>query len=255
MRKLTCLSTIAVVGSLVVLGGCSSGRPAPAGAPPSAVVAGASVPAGVPSSASAPRPSGAAPASAAPAGHASGAPPAPVAAAKLPGNAVQSWQPIAAAQNLPTVHDVPLNECQTIHGARTWQQQGYQSSHDTPAIQDTFVFADAATADAAYQNLGAAMAGCQAHSRSLQADAKLPADATVTQTARSAVGVAWVRQWTGVGGISAPGSQTNHIYLVHHGTAIAVLQITDLPGKTPSNAIDVSNDGAVLGTLQANLGA
>jgi hypothetical protein len=175
--------------------------------------------------------------------------------AALPGNGVASWQPVAAAQSRPVVHDVALDECLAVHTATTWQQQGYRSRQDTPAVQDTFVFVDADAARMAYQGLLTAMAGCQSRSRDLQSAAKLPADATVTQTAQSAAGTAWVRHWTGVAGISMPGVQANHIYLAYRGAILTAVQVTVLPDRNPVDPTDSNDDGAVLVELAGSLGA
>jgi hypothetical protein len=251
-QRLAYLSIIAAVGALATLAGCASARPAASGgAVGGSSRPGVEAPARPASLPSAVGPSGSSGSQSE--GHGGAAAPAAVPAAKLPGNAVQSWRPIAPAQSHPVTHDMRLNECQTVHGANTWQQQGYESSQHTPGVQDTFLFANATAADTAYQALLTAMSSCQDRSRALQTEARLPVDASVTETAQSTAGAAWARQWTAAGGISAPGAQTNHIYLARRGPVVTVLQITELPGKTPTNAIDTREDGAVLSTLAANL--
>lgn len=152
------------------------------------------------------------------------APPAPLPAAQLPDSAVAQWKPIAPPHTQPVQHQIQLNECADVNGAATWQQQGYVSSFNTPAIQDTFTFTDATAAQDSYRSVLAGMDGCQAKSDALQTASKITPDAQVTRTATTADGTAYTRQWTGVVPISAPGRQTDHIYLVQRGDVLTVLQ-------------------------------
>jgi hypothetical protein len=152
-------------------------------------------------------------------------------------------------------HDVGLNECLSVHGALTWEQQGYVSTHNTPAVADTFTYPGPVAAQTAYQNLLTAMAGCQAHSRTLQSQAHIPTDAVVGQTAQNPDGTAWVRQWTGVEGISDAGAQINHIYLVYRGASLTAVQVTEFPGRSSGGAVDTNSDGTVLASFAARLGS
>ncbi|MFE5580103.1 hypothetical protein [Kitasatospora sp. NPDC056531] len=217
-----------------------SGSPsaAPSGSPsaaaPGGPAASAAAPAVAPATAPAPAP---APATAAPSASADSAapstapsattPPPPLAPAKLPDNAAASWKPMAPPHTQPVTHDIGLNECASVHGALTWQQQGYVSAFKTPAIQDSFSFADPATAQRTYQSLLATMDSCQDASRALQTKAHVSADAQVSRTATTTDGTAYARQWTAVGGMSAAGPQTSHIYLVQRGNLLTVLQFPE----------------------------
>jgi hypothetical protein len=258
MSKVAMAAISLAAAAALGLSGCAS-QPGPATAArtPAAVAAGSpsdTVPPPTSQTASSPAASPAPPTRSSASKSGSTAPLA-VSANQLPGYATQSWQPIAPAQNQPVGHDIALNECLTVKSATTWQQQGYASSHDTPAVQDTFVFADSAAASGAYQSLLTAMGGCQTQSRGLQTKAGLTADAKVTQTAQTTTGAAWARPWTAAGGISAAGPQTNHLYLAYRGAVLTAVQITEIPGKSPANGIDTSADAAVLATLTTNLGA
>ncbi|MFQ6146952.1 hypothetical protein ACLMNJ_28415 [Streptomyces seoulensis] len=147
----------------------------------------------------------------------------------------------------PVDHDVSINECATVHGASMWQQQGYISVFDTPAIEDSFTFATPAAATRAYHALAAGMAHCQDVSRTLQTTNQQPADALVQRTATSSNGVAFRRRWTAVAGMTAPGPQTNHVYLVHNGTTLTALQFTGtatVPGSP--QRYDTADDSATL---------
>ncbi|MBD0695842.1 hypothetical protein [Streptomyces sp. CBMA123] len=179
--------------------------------------------------------------------------PAPLPPAQLPDNAAAAWKPIAQPKTQATAHDVRLNECAAVKGATTWQQQGYVSSFKTPAIQDTFTFTDAATAQQAYTDLLSAMNTCQQQSRALQSAAKLPQDAQVATTATTAEGTAYSRQWTAVAGMSAPGPQTGHIYLVRHQNVLTSLQFAvpaDIPG---AGALTAADDQTALSNLATQL--
>ncbi|MFG2907577.1 hypothetical protein ACGF13_21255 [Kitasatospora sp. NPDC048286] len=218
---------------------------AEAGAPTEAAPEAPSEPAGQaaqapPSAEAAPdAPAGPAPGTAAPAPkggeRAPAALPAPLPPAQLPANAAASWKPIAPPNTQAVTHDVRLNECATVKGATTWQQQGYVSAFRTPAIQDTFSYRDAAAAQQAYADLRAAMDACRDTSRALQCEAKLPQDAEVTTTATTDDGTAYARQWTAVAGQSAPGPQTGHVYLVRRDNVLAVIQFA-VPDGTPGTS-------------------
>ncbi|MFF2147788.1 hypothetical protein [Kitasatospora sp. NPDC058190] len=179
--------------------------------------------------------------------------PAPLPPAQLPANAAAAWKPIAPPNTRATTHDVRLNECAAVKGATTWQQQGYVSSFKTPAIQDTFTFTDATTAQQAYTDVLNAMNTCQQQSRALQSSAKISPDAQVATTATTAEGTAYSRQWTAVAGMSAPGPQTGHIYLVRHQNILAVLQFA-VPADTPgANALTAADDRTTLTNLANQL--
>ncbi|MCC9309369.1 hypothetical protein LN042_20170 [Kitasatospora sp. RB6PN24] len=175
--------------------------------------------------------------------------------AQLPDNAAAAWKPIAQPHTQAATHDVRLNECAAVKGATTWQQQGYVSAFKTPAIQDTFTFADTATAQQAFADLQNAMNTCQQQSRALQGAAKLSQDAQVTTTATTAEGTAYARQWTAVPGISAPGPQTGHIYLVHHDNTLTALQFAIPAGTAGAGALTVADDQSTLTNLAARLSA
>ncbi|MFI9157161.1 hypothetical protein [Kitasatospora aureofaciens] len=208
---------------------------APSGSPSAMAPGESAVPAAAPAVASAAAPTSATVASSTPADTAvppaapsATTPPPPLAPAKLPDNAAASWKPMAPPHTQPVTHDIGLNECASVHGALTWQQQGYVSAFKTPAVQDSFSFADSATAQRVYQSLTAAMNTCQDASRALQAKAHVSADAQVSQTATTSDGTAYARQWTAVGGMSAAGPQTSHIYLVQRGNLLTALQFPEL---------------------------
>ncbi|MGA5823220.1 hypothetical protein ACPC54_35820 [Kitasatospora sp. NPDC094028] len=223
-----------------------SGRPEPASAPPAE-----------PASTAAPATGAAQPPAAEPAPPAATAPaaaaPAPLAAEKLPDAGRAAWKPIARPHTQPVVHDVGLNECATVKGAASWQQQGYVGNFKTPAIQDTFTFTDPAAARRAYADVLAAMDTCQQRSRTLQSAAKLAPDAQVATTATTADGSAYARQWTAVAGMSAPGPQTGHVYVVRRGGVLAVLQFA-VPADAPGDhALSATDDRGALTELAAHL--
>ncbi|MFD8705949.1 hypothetical protein ACFV1W_25655 [Kitasatospora sp. NPDC059648] len=56
----------------------------------------------------------------------------------------------------------------------------------------------------------------------------MSAEAQVSRTATTGDGTAYARQWTAVGGMSAAGPQTSHIYLVQRGNLLTVLQFPEL---------------------------
>lgn len=257
MRKFAHLSTAVAVGTLVVLAGCSTAQHVSPAAQTNVATgseltttASSARPAAPPATSDTPV---APPKPAAPAAPVANTARGTLNPVQLPGDTALSWRVQPAPQTHPVVQDVQLNECLTVHGATTWKQQIYRSAYDAPAGQDTFVFPTAAAADAAYRALLDGMNGCATHSRELQAAAKLPTDTAVTPTGQTATGAAWSRAWTGAGGISAPGSQTNHIYLVHHDAVVTALQITEFPTVTPTHAVDTTKDAAVLDALASNL--
>jgi hypothetical protein len=176
-------------------------------------------------------------------------PPKPLPAKTLPDSEAAQWKPMGPANTRPVGHDTQLNECAAVHGATSWQQQGYVSTFKTAAIEDSFTFATQAAATITYQNLVADMAECQNTSREAQREGGLSADARVERTAATADGNAYSRQWTGVAGMSAPGPQTNHIYLVRRGATVTVLQFTEMRASGQQHSYDTKNDRATLATL------
>ncbi|MFB8242381.1 hypothetical protein ACFC58_38210 [Kitasatospora purpeofusca] len=145
---------------------------------------------------------------------------------------------------------VTLNECASIAGAATWQQQGYRTATGNPAGQQLFSFPAPEAAHAAYQQLLADMDACQESSRQLQAREAVPRDATVTRTAATSDGTSWSRQWTGVGGLSAPDQQTNHLYALQQGAVLTLFQFDELKER-PAPAHDAGTDPSVLAALAA----
>lgn len=172
---------------------------------------------------------------------------------KLPVQKTLGWKPDGplTSQDLHG-QKIELNECAAVTGATLWQQQGYLSAARNSAGQQLFGFADAETAKSAYGRLVAHMNDCQATSRKFQERDGIPQDAVVTTTATTAGGTAWSRKWTGTGGMSARGPQTNHLYAVQQGDRIALFQFDEL-AERPAPAHDTSSDTAMLGAL-ADLG-
>ena len=148
-----------------------------------------------------------------------------------------------------TGHDITLNECASVHGATTWQQQPYLSSGGNSAVLEIYTFGTGAEASAAYAKVHAGMSSCQATSRALQSAQHVTADAVVRQTAAAADAVAFERTWTGVQGISAAGKQTNHLYVAAHGTCVLILHFDELASGSPSGRYDVRQDPHVLSLL------
>jgi hypothetical protein len=177
--------------------------------------------------------------------------PVQLSATQLPDAAAEQWTPIGEPNTRTiTGHDIRENECASVHGARTWSQQGFSGdSGQTAAVQDTFTFDSRSEAQAAYQGIATAMAHCQATTRSLQSVNHTPPNAVVRQTAKLASSIAWERTWTGVMGISAEGPQTNHLYLAVSGAVLIVLQFTEFPGHAAP--YDVARDPQVLAMLDA----
>ncbi|MGE7436562.1 hypothetical protein [Kitasatospora sp. NPDC001175] len=131
----------------------------------------------------------------------------------------------------------------------TWQQQGLIGSDQTRGIQETFVFNAPEAAEAAYQNLLAAMSRCQDNSRSLQAKSHTAPDAVVNTTATTADGTAWSRRWNAVEGMSSEGVQTNHLYALRHGSDLILMHIDELSWESSAKPYDTRNDAAVLAEL------
>jgi hypothetical protein len=173
----------------------------------------------------------------------------PLAPSQLPAFNVEAWtEQKAGPVDHVTGHNIGLNECATVHGAATWQQQTYvSSSGGDSAIFETYTFGTAAAARSAYAAASAGMKSCQATSRALQVANHITPDAVTHQTASETDAAAFERVWTGVDGISAFGPQTNHLYLAVRGTTLVVLHFDEF-GKHPA-AYDVRNDPAVLATL------
>ena len=167
---------------------------------------------------------------------------------QLPADQVESWTAQKAGPvREVTGHDIELNECATVDGAITWQQQPYLSSGGNPAILETYTFATSAAARSAYAGVYSGMRSCQATSRALQAASHITPDAVSRQTASAADAAAFERIWTGVMGISAAGPQINHLYIAMRGSTVLVLHFDEL-GKLTS-PYNVRNDPAVLSVL------
>ncbi|MFE1449359.1 hypothetical protein ACWC4C_01620 [Streptomyces olivaceoviridis] len=175
-------------------------------------------------------------------------------AAQLPDAHRSGWKEIGPPRTRQTTQDVGVSECGWVHGAVGWRQQGYVGKTNTPAIQDTFTFGSATAAAAAYRKLVTAFDGCQHDLRAIQAQHDTPRDAVVTKTASTTGGTAYARSWTAVAGISMPGRQTNHYYVVRRGTALTVVQYTE-PGDTPAAdpAHQRSDDRAELSVIAAHM--
>ena len=173
----------------------------------------------------------------------------PLAPSQLPAFNIEAWtaQKAGPVEHV-TGHNIGLNECATVHGAATWQQQPYvSSSGGDPAIFETFTFGTPAAARSAYAAATAGMKSCQATSRALQVAAHITPDAVSHQTASATDAASFERVWTGVGGISADVPQTDHLYLATRGTTLVVLHFDEF-GKDPA-PYDVRNDPAVLATF------
>lgn len=168
--------------------------------------------------------------------------------AQLPDNAQQKWKEIAPAVTQPLTQDFQLNECVSVPGATNWRQQGFISSHKTPAIQNSLSFKDESAAKAAYQKVLDGMNSCAQTSQALQKQYRLTPDATVQQTAATDNGRAWSRRWNGVQGVSAAGAQTNHIYVVQRGAVLTLLTFDEWESAAPAS-YDPRADAAVLAVL------
>ncbi|MER8013524.1 hypothetical protein ACIQ7S_11325 [Streptomyces griseoluteus] len=173
---------------------------------------------------------------------------------KLPDAHRSAWKALGPPQTRQTTHDVNVSECGSVRGAVGWQQQGYASKANTPAIQDTFTFTSASAADAAYRTLRTAFDGCRHNLRAFQAQHGTPQDAVVTKTASITDGTAYSRSWTAVAGISMPGRQTNHYYVVRRGALLTVVQYTQ-PGvvATADPNHQDSGDRADLSTIAEHM--
>jgi hypothetical protein len=183
-----------------------------------------------------------------------------VAPAALPAFRVEGWvahfpAPVNMAEHLGYAiadHTIHLNECASVDGATTWQQQGYDSSIGDVAVVDTLTF----TSTAAYTGVLAGMNQCQSTSRALQTANHMPADAICAATAQTAHAAAFERTWTGVAGSSAGGPQINHFYVAVRGGTILALHFDQLPTGSSTAAIyNVRNDPAVLTMLTGVLAA
>jgi hypothetical protein len=151
-----------------------------------------------------------------------------------------------------TGHNIELNECATVYGPETWQQQPYPSrSGGDPAIFETYTFGTSAAARSAFAAASSGMRSCQATSRALQVTVHITPDAVTRRTASATEAVAFERTWTGVAGVSSFGPQTDHLYIATRGTTVVVLHF-DQFGKVPL-PYNVSNDPAVLATLMSVL--
>ncbi|MFJ6540937.1 hypothetical protein ACIQMP_09835 [Streptomyces sp. NPDC091385] len=175
-------------------------------------------------------------------------------AAKLPDAHRSAWKAVGPPRTRQTTHDVGVSECGWVHGAVGWRQQGYAGKANNPAIQDTFTFTSASGADAAYRKLLTAFDGCPHDLRAFQAEHGAPQDAVVTKTASTTGGTAYSRSWTAVAGISMPGPQTNHYYVVRRGTVLTVVQYTE-PGvlATADPHHQDSGDRAELSTIAGHM--
>lgn len=171
-----------------------------------------------------------------------------VTTAQLPDGRAQKWKELAPPSTRQLSQDFQLNECVTVHGAATWQQQGFISAHKTPAVQDSLAFEDEAKARSAFRKVVADMNTCEATSRALQKQYGLAADATVEQTAVADNGAAWSRSWTAVQGLSAPGAQANHVYAVQRGSVLILLHFDEWDSAAP-RTYDSEGDADVLAGL------
>ncbi|MFG2908481.1 sensor domain-containing protein [Kitasatospora sp. NPDC048286] len=202
-----------------------------------------------------PPPADAAPAAPAAPAPAAGAPLAaavqPAALAALPIAPAFGWTPDGPLSSQDVQgRTVTLNECASVTGATTWQQQGYLSAARNPAGQQLFAFATPEAARAAFDRVSAGMDACQGASRRLQADHAAPQDATVTRTAAADARASWSRTWTGVGGMSADQRQANHLYALHQGAVLTLFGFDELQER-PGPAHDTGTDPAVLDALAA----
>ncbi|MEU6479890.1 hypothetical protein ABZ858_23980 [Streptomyces sp. NPDC047017] len=179
----------------------------------------------------------------------------PLAAGQLPDEAKAAWKPIGSPVRRPVGHHIGLDECAGLDGATAWLQQGWASAAGTPAIQDTFTFATSAAARHAFDQAGTGMKSCAMPLRALQSTNRLTPDASVARTATAGDASAWRYQWTAVPGMSAPGSQTHHVYLALQGSQLTALQYTDLASAGQTDTATPASDRAFLSTLAAQLRA
>ncbi|MFE2284561.1 hypothetical protein ACFXDJ_10345 [Streptomyces sp. NPDC059443] len=168
--------------------------------------------------------------------------------AQLPDSAQQKWKEMGPARTQPMTRDFQLNECASVPGATNWRQQGFISSHKTPATQNSLSFKDEAAAKTAYQKVLDGMNSCAQSSQALQKQYGVAPDAAVQQTATTDNGRAWSRRWTGVAGTSAPGPQTNHVYVVQRGAVLTLLTFDEWDSAAPSS-YDTHSDASVLAML------
>ncbi|MDH6137866.1 hypothetical protein P3T37_007301 [Kitasatospora sp. MAA4] len=245
-------AVIAVIGALAALvaaSGCGSSSSTHATSATAPSAAAATTSAATPATPATPAPTAAGSSAAAQPGSAA---PAQLSAAQLPDGGVEGWKPLAAARTQAVTTGIELNECASVLGAASWQQQAYVSVFHTPAEQDVFTFPSATAAQSAYRDLQARMGSCQVQSRALQAKAHLATDAQVATTAATGAGTAWSRQWTGVEGVSAAGPQTNHLYAVQQGASLAVVHFDEWAG-TQAAAYDTRADQGVLTAIAQQL--
>ncbi|MFF0411292.1 hypothetical protein ACFYUY_12680 [Kitasatospora sp. NPDC004745] len=176
---------------------------------------------------------------------------APAGLAELPIAPAFGWKPDGplASQDVKG-RTITLNECTSVSGAVTWQQQGYLSAARNPAGQQLFAFPTPGAAQAAYRQLLADMGSCQDASRRLQAERGVAQDATVTRTAQTPDGTSWSRRWTGAGGLSAPDLQTNHVYALQQGADLTLFQFDELQER-PGPAHDTGTDASVIAAVAA----
>jgi hypothetical protein len=174
--------------------------------------------------------------------------------AQLPAFKAESWVAQAPGPVMTVSgHEIHLNECASVDGATTWQQQGYKSSGGDSAILETYTFASRTAARAAYTNVLVGMNQCQSTSRRLQTANHIAANAACLGTAHTAISGAFERTWTGVQGISAAGPQINHFYIAMKRTTVLVLHFDELNTSAGSaRTYSVRNDPAVL-TMLTNL--
>lgn len=174
-----------------------------------------------------------------------------VAPSRLDAFTAESWTALGAGPVRDvTGHDIELNECASVPGAATWQQQPYTSSGGNSAILETYTFADQSAAGSAYAAVLAGMRSCQATSRAVQSAAHIAADAVCRETADATGAAAFERTWTGVQGVSAAGPQINHIYLAVRGATVVILHFDEPTSSTSSTSpYDVRNDPSVLSML------
>lgn len=173
---------------------------------------------------------------------------------RLPGYTAESWTAETAGPvRSVTGHDVELNECATVHGASTWQQQPYQSSGGNSAILEAYTFPGPAQANSAFAETLSGMRGCQATSRILQSSDHIAVDAVSRETASATDAAAFERIWTGVEGVSATGHQTNHLYLAVSGSEMLVLHFDELVTGDSAGPYDIRNDPGVLTMLKSLL--
>src|SRR5580700_6968509 len=68
---------------------------------------------------------------------------------RLPDDGALHWVPAGRPFTKSVGHDIRLNECAVVAGARSWRQQAYAGAGGLPAEQDVFTFAGTGAAHAA----------------------------------------------------------------------------------------------------------